>query len=251
MGMTEDPGRSDVLVAFLMSKRRGRRFHLSLPGKIPTPPPIRERRNRRISLEVWRAAYKLLRCSERVAGHHLTGWNLNSEKRQYPGGGTLGRLIAFDEADRAIWPVEEIQRILRMQLGARLHVELGRSGLCDRDTVLALTDQASPPIRSVADLLYHPRPPMELLWAVKDFSKNCKEDATSDMAPEVALALYYASIAAALTRRGERITTLSDDELRAGLNWVVKQNWLPGRMHNLIGRAIQHLRLGRHLWRKG
>ncbi len=140
--------------------------------------------------------------------------------------------------------------MLRMQLGARLHLELDRSGLFGRDTLLALTDKASPPIQSVADLLYHPRPPMDLLWAIKDFSKNCKEDSTSDVAPEVALAIYYASIAAALTRCGERITTLSNDELHAGFNWLVKQTWLPSRMRHLVTRAMLHLRLGRHLWRK-
>ena len=175
---------------------------------------------------------------------------MNSEKRQLPGEEVLRRVIAFDEADRAIWPVEEIRRVFRMQLGARLHLELERCGVCDRDMVLALADQASPPIRSVADLLYHPHPPVDLLWAVKDFAKGRKEDPGAEIAPEVALTLYYGSIAAALTRCGERITSLNDDELMAGMNWVIKQTWLDDRMHNLIGRGMNHLRLGRHLWRK-
>jgi hypothetical protein len=175
---------------------------------------------------------------------------LNSEKRQHRGGPTLRHIIAFDAADRAIWPVEEIQRMLRMQLGARLHLELDRSGLLHRRAVLALTGQANPPIRSVADLLHHPRPPVDLLRALKDFSKNRREDSTSEVAPEVALTIYYASIATALTRCGERITTLNEDELRAGFNWLVKQTWLPGRTRNLISRAMHHLRMGRHQWRR-
>ena len=140
--------------------------------------------------------------------------------------------------------------MLRLQLGARLHLELGRDGQFDHETVLALTEKADPPIRSVADLLCHPRPPVELLWAIKDISKNHKKDAGSQVPPEAALAIYYAGIAAALTRCGERITTLKDDELLAGFNWMIKQNWLPGRMRNLIVRAMRHLRLGRHWWRR-
>ncbi|MFI5379733.1 MAG: hypothetical protein ACHRHE_10580 [Tepidisphaerales bacterium] len=175
---------------------------------------------------------------------------MNSEKRQHPGEEGLHRVIAFDETDRAIWPVEEIRRMFRMQLGARLHLELERAELCDRDLVRVLADQSSPPIHSVADLLYHPRPPVDLLWAIKDFAKDRKENPASEIAPEVALTIYYASIAAALTRCGERITSLTDDELGTGLNWVIKQSWLDDRMHNLIARGMNHLRLGRHLWRK-
>ncbi len=174
---------------------------------------------------------------------------MNSEKR-HSGSEVLNRIIAFDQAERAIWPVEEIRRVLRIQLGTRVRLALERAGIRPRRAVLALADHAHPPIRSVADLLYHPQPPVQLLNSLKELAKDKREDPLSDSPPEVAVALYYAGIAAALTRCGERITTLRDDELRAGLNWVAKQTWLDDRLHGLIIRALTHLRLGRHLWRR-
>ncbi len=175
---------------------------------------------------------------------------MNGEKKQHRNGDVLGHLIAFDEADRALWPVEDMRRMLRMQLGAKLHLEFDRAGMIERSAVQALAEAASPPVRTFADLFHHARPPLELLWAAKDFAKNCRENPHSEMSPEIALAIYYGSIAAALAHRCERITSLDDDELRQGLNWLYKQSWLDDRTRGLIREAMHCLRNGRHMWRK-
>lgn len=53
---------------------------------------------------------------------------------------------------------------------------------------------------SFGDLLSHPNPPEELLKATKDFAKTCRLGPHKTLPPEIASALYYASIAAALVR---------------------------------------------------
>jgi len=55
---------------------------------------------------------------------------------------------------------------------------------------------------------------------------------------EVATALYYAAIAAALIRCEERITDLDDASLRHGFQWGVEQPWGDEAVKSVLREAL-------------
>ncbi len=140
----------------------------------------------------------------------------------------LSELIAFDAQGRAIWPAKELAGKLEEPLG-----ELDEDLNCSNE------------IQTVRELLEHPNPPIELLIRVKDLSKRRPRDL---FPPEMALLLYYGSIAAAMVRCGKRITKLRDEDLRNGFSWAVKEQWVPETICELFRQGITQLSSGRQ-WR--
>lgn len=134
----------------------------------------------------------------------------------------LSELIAFDAQGRAIWPAKELEAMLDRPL------EGFASG------------------GSVRELLESPTPDPEILIAAKDFAKRRPRNL---FPPEMALLLYYGSIAAAIVRCGQRITKLRDDDLRNGFTWAIKQPWVPQSICELFRQAISRLSGGQK-WRE-
>ena len=140
----------------------------------------------------------------------------------------LSELIAFDAQGRAIWPAKELAAKLEEPL-----ITLGG-------------ELRSPEIQTVRELLEHPDRPIELLRAVKDLSKRSPGDL---FPPEMALLLYYGSIAAAMVRCGQRITKLRDEDLRNGFTWVIKEPWVGESVCELFRQALSKLSGGQK-WRE-
>ena len=157
----------------------------------------------------------------------------------------LSQLIAFDSDDRAIWPAVQLRAILRQQLLAPFPAAVLPVSMDSGEG-----DAAEPRLESFQDLLNHPRPPVDLLCQTKEFAKRAKDDAASHMPPEIALLLYYGSISIALVRRGQRITTLCDDDLRQGLNWAIREPWVDQALKAIFLEALRFLRSGRDKWRR-
>jgi len=99
---------------------------------------------------------------------------------------------------------------------------------------------------SVRELLEHSSPPMELLVSVKNLAKRRPKNL---FPPEMALLMYYGSIAAAMVRWGKRITKLRDEDLRNGFTWAITQPWVPEKICELFRQAISQLS-GAQNWRK-
>ena len=76
------------------------------------------------------------------------------------------------------------------------------------------------------ELLQHPLPPIQLLVMVKDSAKSCRQAADAPLPKEVASVGYYLCIAAALLRLGQKLSSLNDQELRHGMDWVLGQPWV-------------------------
>jgi hypothetical protein len=153
----------------------------------------------------------------------------------------LAAIIAFDSDGRAIWPAQQLRAALHRQLV---------STLSERQQLEDAGQSAHPPIETLGQLLHHPRPPMKLLWLAKEHAKLSREDPHSPLPPEVALLLYYGSIAAALLRHGQRISRLSDDDLRGGFNWSARQEWVDEPTRLLFLEAMAMLRSGWVRWRE-
>jgi hypothetical protein len=133
----------------------------------------------------------------------------------------LSELIAFDARGRAVWPAKELAGMLERPLEG-----LGNGG-------------------SVRALLECPRPDVEVLVAMKTLAKRRQRDL---FPPEMALLLYYGSIAAAMVRCGQRITRLRDEDLRNGFTWAIKQPWVPESVCEVFRQATSRLSGGQN-WR--
>lgn len=166
--------------------------------------------------------------------------NLQSEQR-----GQLSDLIAFDADGRAVWPAAQLKSALREQLLSGLN-----NLVADRNLFDAISASTTPPLTNYLDLLRHPRPPLDLLIITKDHAKLAHRDPRSALPPDVALLLYYGSIAAALLRHGRRISRLTDDELRGGFNWAVRQSWVDDETRSLFLKTLRLMRSSLLRWRR-
>ena len=152
----------------------------------------------------------------------------------------LLRLIMTPLRDSApIWPDHELRNILRHQLESSLAFDLSRSDPASIPPITADTAAAGPPIRTFGELFQHPRPPLELLIRVKQFAKSSRANPDAPLPAEIASFLYYAAIAAALTRLGTRITQLPDTTLAQGFRSISSRDWLDDVSRMLLSDAAR------------
>lgn len=149
--------------------------------------------------------------------------------------------VALDSQSQRLWQDDELGSILRHQLSAPMQVDLGclERGLAPK--IRTLTESLGLTLKSFGDLLFHPRPPLELLKVVKDFAKMCRVSPCSPLPHEIASVLYFACIASALLRCHSRITGLPDNALLDGFRWVQSRPWLDGQTRALIEQGMMSL----------
>jgi hypothetical protein len=82
---------------------------------------------------------------------------------------------------------------------------------------------------------------VELLTQLKDFARAGREHDTL-LPKEVATLLYFAAISLALVRRQQRITSLSDEQLRVGIEWGLSQSWVTDSVRQILRQAEESLR---------
>jgi len=137
-----------------------------------------------------------------------------------------------------VWDSQELAVILSHQLDSPVGFDL--EGLpAERQTPQLRTLAAANGLllKSLADLLLHSRPPLDLLVLAKEFAKNCRTHPHSPLPADVAQVLYLASIAAALAKCRQRISQLSDAALREGFRWALGQPWVDPRLRDLLMAA--------------
>jgi hypothetical protein len=154
---------------------------------------------------------------------------------------SLAAFMAQGGERARLWRPDELGAIFRHQLSAPILVDLGGldSGAAARLKVLSEAQNLL--LKSFSDLLLHPTPPIELLRLAKDFAKANMDHPDGSLPNEVSAVLYYACIAAALTRLGERISQLKDAELELGLRWAREQPWVDTNIRQLLVQALDHL----------
>lgn len=140
------------------------------------------------------------------------------------------------------WQPQELGAILRHQLQAPLPLAVGDFST-EASDLMGDCPPESPAPRNLEDLLCQTRPSPELLGLTKQFAKSFSGGAGIGLPREVALLLYYLSIAVARMRCQTRLSTLSDLALASGLQWSSAQNWLDEPLRSLVDEALA--RLGR------
>jgi len=153
----------------------------------------------------------------------------------------LAALMESGEERSTLWQADELASIFRHQMNSPMLVDLGGFDPRTAHRLESLGEAKGLVLRSFADLFHHPAPPLELLELVKDFAKANVDHPESGLPSDIASALYYASIAAALVRLKSRISKLTDADLRRGLDWALTQPWLDQKTKGLVSEALQEL----------
>lgn len=140
-----------------------------------------------------------------------------------------------------MWREADLGAVFRHQMSAPLSIDLAGLDPHLARKIGLLSDAHGLLLKSFADLLYHPNPPVELLQLTKAFAKANLEQPDTTLPADLASALYYLSIAAALVRHQVQISTLTTAELREGLAWLRQRKWLESRARELAGQALSQL----------
>ena len=139
------------------------------------------------------------------------------------------------------WRPDELGAILRHQLSAPIRFDMRALGGVGRQ-IESLAEARGLVLKSFADLLNHPNPPLELLDMTRQFARRHLGGAESIIPREVAIVLYYASIVAARLRCGAHISKLEDGELLRGVTATLAHPWLDERTRTLLEQGLALIR---------
>jgi hypothetical protein len=153
----------------------------------------------------------------------------------------LSALIASGEERGPLWRPDELAAMFRHQMSAPVLMDLGSFDPRTAKQLKSLTAAQGLLLSSFSDLFNHSNPPIQLLQLVKDFAKTNLDHPESGLPREIATALYYASIAAALVRLEQRISHLPDEDLQRGLRLTREQPWLDDRTKSLMAEALKKI----------
>jgi len=153
-------------------------------------------------------------------------------------------MMGMDGDAERIWRPEELAAIFRHQLAAPVKFDMSNLdvGMAKRLETVSVAQGLL--VKSFGDLLQHPHPPVELLNLTKEFAKAVSTHPDSPVPADVARVLYFASIAAAMTRCGKRITRLDDASLRDGIRWAAELGWLDDDTLSLLNEGLRLLEHG-------
>jgi hypothetical protein len=153
----------------------------------------------------------------------------------------LSTMLGFGDLDRDQWNPQDLKAMLRHQLAAPIYLSLGiLSAEVSHELRRAAPHQ---PRMSLGELFAAEKPSVELLKLVKRFAKMCRSDPQNPLPPEIAILLYYASIAVALVRHNESISHLAPESVRRGLNWLNAQVWIPDELKSLLVTGLERVEL--------
>ena len=138
----------------------------------------------------------------------------------------LSRMLTVNGGGAGVWRPEEMGSILQHQLSAPVETDLG-------------SEPGASPMGQMTfgQLLHEPHPPLEMLTRMKRFAKACTLVRDGPLPPEVATVLYFASIAVARLRCGQRITELNDQALKKGMEWAQAQTWVDPATRSIFHEA--------------
>jgi hypothetical protein len=173
-----------------------------------------------------------------IEEHAMSTTNIRSS-----GSEQLSRLMDLAASDATVWQPDELAAILQHQLSAPVQFDLGNLDAKLAEQVQAISSSQGLLLKSFGDLLQHPHPPLALLELCKEFARAYWHHPQSPLPREVAMLLYFASIAAALTRCRRRITRLDQATLRKNFQWFLDQSWVDEPSRRLFREALPVLGL--------
>lgn len=131
------------------------------------------------------------------------------------------------------WKEEELGEIFDHQLSIPVASELNYF-VSNSDTRQYLIKNGALGQQTFREVLTHSESPLEALTLVKEYSKACMVYTASPLPKPIYSVLYYASIAAALSRHNRNITTLNSGAVRCGFLWSLAQTWIDPALQSLF-----------------
>jgi hypothetical protein len=148
------------------------------------------------------------------------------------------RLLKLPPDVDELWLHADLRGIMRHQLSQLLSdLEINVAGGFAKFADVA----TATPLLTLADLYSHPRPPLELLEAVKRYGRKRVHRPGVTLPDEIASALYFASIAAAIVRHDRRISTSDDELLRYGFERLLERPWIETPLRELFQLGLARL----------
>lgn len=130
--------------------------------------------------------------------------------------------------------------ILRKNLEMPIQMELEPSPPPTRPRPKSLRQTASPG-RTFLELLRAPDAPLDQLILLKNFAKANLNHPENELPRPIFTVIYYASIAAALSRHGKKITQLENAELKNGLQWGAQLPWAGQEIETILREGLRCL----------
>ncbi len=153
---------------------------------------------------------------------------------------SLARL--FDGTSRdAPWQDEELKQVFRHQLTAPVQFDMAGFNPDWGERLRLLAAAEGLLLQSFGDLFAHPHPPVEMLEMVKDYAKRSAASPRRHIPKDVARALYYLAIVSARLRCRQRISSLEDEQLIRGVQWLLDQPWLDDASKSLLSEGLAML----------
>jgi len=121
-----------------------------------------------------------------------------------------------------VWSKSDFASLWAHQLSTPLWSELASQEVSSQS---ALGD-ASEEHLTFGTALLVAKAPLSLLLSVKQYAQSHREGGTAALPAEIALMLYYLSLATAWAIHRERITSMDGDSLQEGWRWALRQEWV-------------------------
>jgi hypothetical protein len=151
----------------------------------------------------------------------------------------LSRLLALVDMGQSGWLPDDLTHLWQHQLHSTLAADFTEAMGTTQETAARISALGAMAQWTFDQFLGHNAPPLEALKLVKDVAKIRREQA--GFPSEIATALYYAVIAVALARHGERITELDEAACRRGFQWAGQLPWLDERTRRLMETVRSNL----------
>lgn len=124
------------------------------------------------------------------------------------------------------WREDELAALLGLQLATPLDPDSPDGGK---------------PASTLREVLCEARPSLERLTRIKESARSAREMPDGPLPESVVSVIYFASIAAALSRCHARISSLEDKVLREGIAWSLKRRWLDPALRPVLEEARAQL----------
>lgn len=147
---------------------------------------------------------------------------------------SLAWLFDGEAGVAGIWKEEELRAIMEHQLAAEIGPDAERLSANFGRRARSIADH---PSMTFGEALLESKGSLEILKLVKDFAKIHWHSPQSGVPKEIAAALYYAAIAAALHCYSAPISRISNLALRQGMDWVLEQEWIPDSIKSVCKAA--------------
>lgn len=151
----------------------------------------------------------------------------------------LDALLAFGLRGDEVWTPTELEAAFAEQVSAAIEFDLSGLGPTEVRGLRARAGAHGLLLKSLRELLLHPQPPLELLVMAKEYFKANSSRPQPGLPAEVARSLYYLTLAAGWLRHKCRISSLSDQEILAAMEWVRQQDWISADLQQLAAAAAQ------------